>query len=216
MVLPEIFVCGSAIGDLRRFVKKNKVSILCGRYFWKDKKGKTRNSLLWIFPTTDARYGLSTFTLRQDKIFPSQEELQTFSVTPANPKCIWRIDLGEKKRLSALICYELTSSAIKTLLSGRVEAVIICAHNEDVDQFDGQAKIFSHDIHGFVALVNTAKKGGSCVYAPYHGAEHAKQLVQLRGERQFIVCTRQITISDFRGKESQIVKQPPAGFEVKE
>jgi len=217
VVLPEIFVCGpAAIGDLHRFVRKNKVSILCGRYFWKDKKGKIRNSLLWIFPTTDARYGLSTFTLRQDKIFPSQEELRTFNVTPANPKCIWRIDLGDQKRLSALICYELTNPAIKALLSGRVEAVIICAHNEDVDQFDGQAKIFSHDIHGFVALANTAKKGGTCVYAPYHGAEHAKQLVQLHGERQFIVCARQISISDFRGKESQAVKQPPAGFELKE
>lgn len=216
VVLPEISVCDSAIGDLHRFVRKNKVSIVCGRYFWKDKKGKIRNSLLWIFPTTDARYGLSTFTLRQDKIFPSQEELQTVKVTPAHPKCIWRIDLGEKKRLSALICYELTNSEIKALLSGRVEAVIICAHNEGVDQFDGQAKIFSHDIHGFVALANTAKKGGTCVYAPYHGAEHAKQLVQLRGERQFIVSARQISILDFRGKESQMVKQPPAGFELKE
>ena len=165
VVLPELFVVEKGIGDVHRFVKKNGVAVLLGRYFWKDSSGNLRNSLYWVFPTTGRKSGPSTFAIRQDKFFPTQEELG-MGVIGANPKVIWRISFGDKKRVCALNCYEVTNPGVKGLLSGRVEAVFVSAYNTDVATFDGLIKTYSYDIFGFVALANTAQKGEAAFTRP--------------------------------------------------
>lgn len=214
LIFPEMSVPKEAIGDLFRFVKKNNVVILFGAFPEKDNHGKLRNTLHWMFPTTDKVGHIDVQSLKQDKIFPIEAEINKLGIVPANPQIIWRLNFAPENRLCAINCYELTNIDIKALLSGRVEFVSVCASNTDVSLFDGQAKSYSYDLYGFVCIVNSGLKGGSCIYAPYKG-ENEKQIIHLHGEEQLLVPAVVIDTSDFRSKKGKPVKTEPAGFKVR-
>jgi len=210
VVLPELFVPDSSIGDIHRFVKKNKVAVLFGRYFWESSPRILHNSLYWVFPSFSSS-GPATYSIRQDKFSPTAEEIKA-GVIGANPKIVWRISLGKNKRICALNCYEVTDANVKALLSGRTEAVFVSAHNDDVATFDTTIQTYSYEIFGFVGLANNANKGGSCIYAPYSGGPYTKQLVHKHGEKQFLISLRRIDLEDFRTSNRTDIKTPPSGF----
>jgi Leucine-rich repeat (LRR) protein len=214
VVLPELFVPDSSIGDIHRFVKKNKVAVLFGRYFWESSPKKLHNSLYWVFPSFSSS-GPATFSIRQDKFSPTTEEINA-GIVGANPKIVWRIAFGNNKRICALNCYEVTDPNVKALLSGRTEAVFVSAYNDDVATFDTTIQNYSYEIFGFVGLANNANKGGSCIYAPYRGGPHAKQLVHKHGEKQFLISLRKIDLEDFRNSNGSEIKTPPSGFTIKD
>lgn len=214
VVLPELFVPDSSISDIHRFVKKNKVAVLFGRYFWESSPKKLHNSLYWVFPSSSSS-GPATFSIRQDKFSPTPAEIKA-GVVGANPKIIWRISFGENKRICALNCYEVTDPTVKALLSGRTEAVLVSAYNDDVATFDITIQTYSYEIFGFVGLANNSNKGGSCIYAPYKGGTHAKQLVHKHGEKQFLISLRRIDLEDFRNQNGLEIKTPPSGFTIKD
>lgn len=214
IIFPEMSVPKEAIGDLFRFVKKNNVVILFGAFPEKDNHGVLRNTLHWMFPTTDRVGNIDVQYLKQDKIFPIEAEISKLGIVPANPQIIWRLNFAPENRLCAINCYELTNIDIKALLSGRVEFVSVCASNTDVSLFDGQAKSYSYDLYGFVCIVNSGLKGGSCIYAPYKG-ENEKQIIHLHGEEQLLVPAVVIDTSDFRSKKGKPVKTEPAGFKIR-
>lgn len=216
VILPELFVPDEAIGDIHRFVKKNRAAVLFGRYFWDDHTRRRRNSLYWVFPAAANKIGPSTYSIRQDKFFPTTQEVES-GVIGADPKVIWRIGLGKHRRICALNCYEVTNAQVKSLLSGRVEGVFVSAYNKDVETFDTTVLNFSYEIFGFVGLANNGTKGGSCVYAPYSGGSHAKRLLHKHGEDQFLISIKSISLSHFRDSPPPSdIKQAPAGFIVKD
>lgn len=219
VVLPEISVPKKGISDVHRFARDTGAIVLFGRFFWIDSNKNLRNSMYWVFPGTDNRSRNGSYSLRQDKIFPNEEE-QSLQVKPADPPIIWRIDLGDLKRVCGLNCYELTSATIKRLLSGAVEATVVSAHNKDVDTFDDEVKALSLATYGYTALANTGQYGGSFMYAPFRGKEK-KTLLHSHGNARFVIGSKIIDLKKFRqpiqkpNDPNREVKYPPAGFKKK-
>jgi hypothetical protein len=224
VIFPEASVPVASLPTLRRFVRATGAIVLAGLEVRDDISGTRKvNELVWLVPSGDD--DTRPLELRQAKIHPTRDELALVPpVAPANPPVIWRLgahmNLAFPQRLAAINCYEFTDLALRELLRGRVEALVIAANNKDVPTFDNLLEATHYDLFCHVLLVNAERYGGSAVRAPYR-EPHQRRIFDVHGGELFAVNVCELDLTEIRRAElpsegaKPVFKTPPANFRVR-
>lgn len=224
VIFPEASVPVASLPTLRRFVRATGAVVLAGLEVRNNASGTEKlNELVWIVPAgeDDTR----PLELRQAKIHPTSDERALVPpVVPANPPVIWRLgaeaSLAFPQRLAAINCYEFTDLALRELLRGRVEALVIAANNKDVPTFDNLIEATHYDLFCHVLLVNAERYGGSAIRAPY-SEPHQRRIFDVHGGELFAVNVCELDLTSIRrvapqsGGATPVFKTPPANFRVR-
>lgn len=227
VVFPELSVPADSMPTLLRFVRATGAMVLAGLELRSALTGRRQlNELVWIIPSSGEN--TRPLVLLQHKIHVTAAERSLSPpILPADPAVIWRIGT-QPERLAAINCYEFTDLALRELLRGRVEALIIAANNRDVPTFDNLVESTHYDLFCHVVLVNAENFGGSAIRAPYKEPHH-RRIFDIHGGDLFAVNLCELDITAFRRTvpvmpstpidsspiERRPIKTHPANFKVR-
>ncbi|MFW7414100.1 reverse transcriptase domain-containing protein [Demequina sp. SO4-18] len=172
----------------------------------------------------------SMYIHKQDKQLPAphEEELLTelgdLRFEPISPRTnseqIPVIDHGGFY-FSVLICHELTDISARAYLRGKVDALFVPEHNQDIKSFSSLVESSALDIHAYIVQANDRRFGDSRVRAP-RKKDYQRDLVRVsRGTRDYVVAAT-LDIDALRIHQSMYRPDPnitgfkpcPSGFEI--
>jgi hypothetical protein len=124
---------------------------------------------------------------------------------------------------SPYYCFEIANVQHRSLFKGKIDLLIACEWNQDVNYFSNIVESISRDLHVYVAQVNTSQYGDTRLTRPAETAR--KDILKLKGGINDTVLVGVIDIEKLREfqrelymttKDDKLFKPLPPDFRLKD
>ncbi len=198
LLFPECFIPAALLSNIISFAVKEQVMSVTGLEHI-TVGGFSFNYIVTILPFERDGIKDAAVVYRLKNHYSHAEEMMIrtnhFQVPkPAIP--LYQLFIWKGIYFSPYYCFEIANVHHRSLFKGKIDLLIACEWNQDVNYFSNIVESISRDLHVFVAQVNTSQYGDTRLTRPAETAR--KDILKLKGGTNDTVLVGAIDIEKLR------------------
>lgn len=220
VVFPEMYLPVQWIDNICKFVKRNKIGVICGLEHIQNSNKEALNYSATVLPFKGANFDNVFLDLRLKANYSYDEidHIQNLKLkVPKGPKesvlYSWK-----NTYFSTFNCFELANIQRRSKLLGHVDFVVAIENNRDVEYFGQLVSSMTRDIHAYVIQVNNSKYGDSRISQP--AQTYQKDLLRIKGGLNSTIIIGEIDIDalrlfQFGGETGKVLRRSKGSVDFK-
>jgi hypothetical protein len=232
VVLPEVSIPFSWRPILVSWCRQHQIGLVCGLEHRIARRKCALNEILIVLPYKSKNGEKACLPLRRLKRLYSPEE--TFLLENNHlevpekhadiyPQQKYHLIHWRGASFAVYNCYEFASIEDRALFKGKVDFIVCCEFNRDVNYFSNIAEAASRDLHCFIIQANDSQFGDSRVITPCETIQ--MNPLRIKGGDNTTFLTMEIDLASLRShqrkkyglqKESKLFKPTPPGLRIKD
>lgn len=173
IVIPELSVPHGHEYDLRLMAASANAVVIAGMDFFYSKEGKVCNKAIVIvpdrWPNVSYSKGASQFYFGKTFYSAAEEDMFEKANLISQPD-IYILDAGSYGKLGVAICSDFFDIERFVVYKGRIQHLIIIAHNRDTESYYFLAEAIARLVYCNVIICNTGEFGDSIAFSPFKDA----------------------------------------------
>jgi len=198
LLFPECFIPAALLSNIISFAVKEQVMTVTGLEHI-TVGGFSFNYIVTILPFERDGIKDSAVVYRLKNHYSHAEEMMVktnhFHV-PRPAIALYQLFIWKGIYFSPYYCFEIANVLHRSLFKGKIDLLIACEWNPDINYFSNIVESISRDLHVFVAQVNTSQYGDTRLTRPAETAR--KDILKLKGGLNDTVLVGTIDIEKLR------------------
>lgn len=138
-----------------------------------------------------------SFRLKNHYSYEEQELVVTnHCKVPADYPKVYTLFNWRNIYFSAYYCFELTDVHDRSLFKGKLDLLIACEFNRDINYFSNIVETTARDIHSYIVQVNTSQYGDSRISRPAKSI--LMDILRLKGGKNDTILVGKLDINNLR------------------
>ncbi|WP_148050881.1 hypothetical protein [Pseudomonas canadensis] len=226
VIFPEVSVPHAWESMLVAWARRHRIGVVCGLEHQVNARGQALNEVLAALPYQTESGHWACIPIRRVKRFYSPAEEFTLlneGLKIPIKKDPYHLIRWRGASFTIYNCFELASIEDRSLFMGKVDFIIACEFNRDVNYFSSVIEAAARDLHCYVVQVNDSCYGDSKVVSP--SKSEMMTPLRIKGGDNLTFLTMSLNLSALRThqrkgyglqKESKEFKPTPPGFPIAE
>lgn len=225
LLFPECFIPAALLSNIVSFAVKEQIMTVTGLEHI-TVGGYSFNYIVTILPFERDGIKDAAVIYRLKNHYSHAEEMMIktnhFRV-PRPMLPLYQLFIWKGIYFSPYYCFEIANVQHRSLFKGKIDLLIACEWNQDVNYFSNIVESISRDLHVYVAQVNTSQYGDTRLTRPAETAR--KDILKLKGGTNDTVLVGVIDIEKLREfqrelymttKDDKLFKPLPPDFRLKD